>query len=98
PEGFQSAKNKPQISPEPQAEIGGFAQAAIGVPCAVWGEGAHECTFENCTFSNLGNYGLELARGWVSNRIVGCEFNGHGAGRLEIGETAIRAKTAEQSG
>jgi hypothetical protein len=97
PEGFQSAKNKPQISPEPQAEIGGFAQAAIGVPGAVWGEGAHECIFEVCTFSNLGNYCLELARGCVSNRIVGCEFADIGAGGIKIGETAIRQNELEQS-
>jgi hypothetical protein len=97
PEGFQSAKNKPQISPEPQAAIGGFAQAAIGVPGAVWGEGAHECVFEGCTFSNLGNYGLELGRGCVSNRIVGCEFSDLGAGGIKIGETTIRQNEAEQS-
>jgi hypothetical protein len=98
PEGFQSAKNKPQISPEPEAEIGGFAQAAIGVPGAVWGEGGHECTFENCTFSNLGNYGLELGRGCVSNRIIECEFSDLGAGGMKIGETAVRQNEAEQSG
>jgi len=98
PEGFQSAKNKPQISPEPQAEVGGFAQAAIGVPAAVWGEGVQQCVFENCTFSNLGSYGLELARGCESNRIVGCEFADLGAGGIKIGETAIRQNEAEQSG
>jgi len=98
PEGFQSVKNKPQISPEPKEDIGGFAQAAIGVPGAMWGEGAHECSFENCTFSNLGNYGLELARGCVSNRIVGCEFGDLGAGGIKIGETAIRQNEEEQSG
>jgi hypothetical protein len=98
PEGFQSAKNKLQISPEPQAEVGGFAQAAIGVPAAVWGEGVHDCRFENCTFSNLGNYGLELARGCVSNRIVSCEFGDLGAGGIKIGETAIRQNELEQSG
>jgi hypothetical protein len=98
PEGFQSAKNKPQNSPEPQSEVGGFAQAAIGVPAAVWGEGAHECVFEHCTFSNLGNYGLELGRGCVSNRIVRCEFGDLGAGGIKLGETAIRQSELEQSG
>jgi hypothetical protein len=97
PEGFQSARNKPQVSPEPKAEIGGFAQAAIGVPGAVWGEGAHNCTFENCTFAKLGDYGLELARGCVSNRIFGCEFADLGAGGIKIGETAIRQNELEQS-
>jgi hypothetical protein len=97
PEGFQYAKNKPQISPQPEAEVGGFGQAAIGVPGAVWGEGAHECTFENCTFANLGNYGLELARGCVSNRIIRCQFRDLGAGGIKIGQTAIRLNELEQS-
>jgi hypothetical protein len=97
PEGFQSAKDKPQISPPPEAAVGGFAQAAIGVPATVWGEGAHGCTFENCTFSNLGNYGLELGRGCVSNRIVRCEFGDLGAGGIKIGETTIRQNELEQS-
>jgi hypothetical protein len=98
PAGFESAKNKPSISPETTAEVGGFAQAAIGVPGAVWAEGAHECTFEDCTFANLGDYGLELGRGCMSNRIIGCEFADLGAGGMKIGETAIRATAGEQSG
>src|SRR5262249_33454343 len=51
PAGFDSAKNKPTVSPEPAAQVGGFAQAAIGVPGAVWGEGVRRCVFENCQFS-----------------------------------------------
>lgn len=98
PNGFESAKNKPSISPETTAEVGGFAQAAIGVPGAVWGEGAHECTFENCAFANLGNYGLELAQACMSNRVSGCDFEDLGAGGIKVGETAIRAGADEQSG
>jgi hypothetical protein len=98
PEGFQSTKDKPQVSPQPEAEVGGFAQAAIGVPGTVWGEGAHECKFENCAFANLGNYGLELGRGCVSNRIIRCEFGDLGAGGIKIGETTIRQSELEQSG
>lgn len=97
PQGFESAKNKPSISPEATAEVGGFGQAAIGVPGAVWGEAAHECTFENCMFGNLGDYGLELGRGCVSNRIVGSEFRDLGAGGIKIGETAVRQNESEQS-
>jgi hypothetical protein len=98
PTGFQSGKNKPNISPEPKAEVGGFGQAAVGVPGAVWGEGVRECAFENCRFANLGNYGLELARGCQANRIVRCEFSDLGAGGLKIGETSIRDQAAEQTG
>jgi hypothetical protein len=98
PTGFQSGKNKPNISPEPKAEVGGFGQAAVGVPGAVWGEGVRECAFENCRFANLGNYGLELARGCRGNRIVRCEFSDLGAGGLKLGETSIRNQAAEQTG
>ena len=97
PTGFQSGENKPNISPEPKAEVGGFGQAAVGVPGAVWGEGVHECAFENCRFANLGNYGLELARGCQANRVVRCEFSDLGAGGLKIGETSIRDQAAEQT-
>jgi hypothetical protein len=97
PTRFQSGKNKPNISPEPKAEVGGFGQAAVGVPGAVWGEGVRECAFENCRFANLGNYGLELARGCQANRVVRCEFSDLGAGGLKIGETSIRDQAAEQT-
>ena len=98
PEGFSSGKNRPAIHPAPKPEVGGFGQAAIGVPGAIWGEGVHECTFENCTFSNLGNYALELARGCMHNRIEGCRFSDLGAGGVKLGETSIRHRPAEQSG
>jgi hypothetical protein len=97
PSGFDAAKNKPRVSPEPKAEVGGFAQAAVGVPGAVWGEGARACDFESCAFRNLGNYGLELGRGCQQNRIIGCEFSDLGAGGLKIGETRIRDEAVEQA-
>jgi len=98
PDGFQSGKSKVNISPAPKAEVGGFGQAAVGVPGAVWGEGVRDCVFEGCRFSNLGNYGLELTRGCQRNRIMQCEFSDLGAGGLKIGETSIRDQAAEQTG
>lgn len=98
PEGFQSSKDKPNVSPAPKAEVGGFAQAAVGVPGAVWADGAHECVFEDCAFSSLGNYGLELARGCERNLVVRCEFSDLGAGGVKLGETRIRNLPFEQSG
>jgi hypothetical protein len=89
--------NAPPASPAPAPEVGGFSQAAIGVPGAVWGEGVRLCSFENCAFSNLGNYALELGRGCHSNRINHCEFSSLGAGGLKIGEPAFRDKAAEQT-
>ncbi|MGO8930883.1 MAG: right-handed parallel beta-helix repeat-containing protein [Limisphaerales bacterium] len=97
PEGFHRGKSTPNISPAPQAEVGGFGQAAVGVPGAVWGEGLRDCAFEDCRFANLGDYGLELARGCQGNRVVRCEFTDLGAGGVKIGETAIRDRAEEQA-
>ncbi|MGA2865713.1 MAG: right-handed parallel beta-helix repeat-containing protein [Verrucomicrobiota bacterium] len=97
PQGFQAGEHAPVIEPAPAAEVGGFGQAAVGVPGAVWGQGLRRCVFEACRFSNLGNYGLELAGGCDQNRVLRCEFAGLGAGGLKIGETAIRSNPAEQT-
>ncbi len=83
--------------PAPTSEVGGFSQAAIGVPGAVWGEGLRACEFADCSFLHLGSYGLELARGCQSNRISQCELTDLGAGGIKIGETTIRTNAAEQT-
>ena len=95
PEGFAQDKEKPTITPAPEPTVGGFGQAEIGVPGAVWGQGVRNSRFENCVFKDLGNYGLELARGCQSNRIVSCEFSDLGAGGMKLGETAIRTRESE---
>ena len=97
PGGFHAGKNKPEISPAPKPEVGGFGQAAIGVPGAVWGEGVRHSSFENCSFHHIGNYALELARGCQRNRISECTFSDLGGGGIKIGETSIREKTEEQA-
>ena len=90
PEGFAAGKDKPTISPAPEPAVGGFGQAEIGVPGAVWGQGVRNSAFEGCAFKDLGNYGLELAEGCQSNRIARCEFADLGAGGLKLGETVLR--------
>jgi len=98
PAGFRGGKGRPPKDSEaPKIEVGGFAQAAVGVPGAVWGEGVRDCVFENCAFEHIGNYGLELARGCQGNRIVRCEFSDLGAGGIKIGEAVIRENVAEQA-
>jgi len=98
PQGFSAGEHAPVIDPAPAADVGGFGQAEVGVPGAVWGCGVRRCAFEDCSFSNLGDYGLELGRGCTRNRVVRCEFAGLGAGGIKLGETAIRAHPADQSG
>lgn len=95
PRDPEVAKRAAMVWPAPSTEIGGFAQAAIGVTGAVWGEGARNCAFERCKFLHLGAYGLELGGGCQSNRIARCEFADLGAGGIKIGETRIRDKAAE---
>jgi hypothetical protein len=77
--------------------VSGFAQAAVGVPGAVWGEGVRHCSFERCSFANLGGYGLELAKGCQDNSILTCEFTELGGGGVKLGETAIRGPLSERS-
>jgi len=81
----------------PSPDVGGFPQAAVGVPGAIYGEGVRRCTFENCIIEHVGTYGLELARGCHENRIVGCTLRDLGAGGIKIGETQIRSDEAEQT-
>ncbi|MCS6861879.1 MAG: right-handed parallel beta-helix repeat-containing protein [Abditibacteriales bacterium] len=83
-------------APWPQPDVGGFSQAAVGVPGAVYGEGVRRCTFDGCTFKNLGTYAIELARGCQNNCITGCEMFDLGAGGVKIGETILRGQTAAE--
>lgn len=78
-------------------EVGGFAQAAVGVPGAVYGEGVQHVAFERCGFLHLGTYGIELGRGCRNNRIHACEFSDLAAGGVKIGETQVREQEAERT-
>jgi hypothetical protein len=85
---------------EPAGERGtssGFSQAAVGVPGAVWGSGVRHCTFDGCTISHCGNYGIELAGGCQDNRIQYCTIADMGAGGIKIGQTSVRVADAEQT-
>ena len=95
PGGFDTGRNRAEIWPPPRAEVGGFAQAAVGVPGAVRGEGVRHSAFEDCAFLHLGDYGLELARGCQNNRVSHCDLGDLGAGGIKLGETAIRNSDAE---
>ena len=75
----------------------GFNQAEWGVPGAVWGEGVRDCTFEGCTVTHCGNYGIELARGCQHDKISYCTLTDLGAGGIKLGETKIRPAEAEQA-
>jgi hypothetical protein len=59
-------------------------QAAVRCPAAILLYGAHGCSFEGCTFANLGWYGLELGHGCVDNAVAASEFAGLGAGGVHV--------------
>lgn len=82
--------------PSPPA-VGGFAQADIGVPGAIHGDGVRDCAFEGCTVAHIGNYAIELARGCRQNQITGSDLFDLGAGGIKIGETTTRGDEAEQT-
>jgi len=91
PTGFE-ADGKRQVDPPPAAAVGGFAQAAIGVPGALVGEFVRDSSFDHCRFTHLGGYALELARGCQRNRIDAGDFSDLGAGGLRLGETTVRSQ------
>jgi len=73
----------------------GDLQAAASVPGAVYGNGVKFCTFENCDFSHLGNYAIELSKGCKNNTISNCKMFDLGAGGIKIGE-AKRKEDVEE--
>lgn len=95
PDGFTKGETQVEIHPAPAPEVGGFAQAAIGVPAAVRGSGVRFCQFLGCSFTHLGGYALDLGRGCRHNRVAGCNLSDLGGGGIKLGETAIRDHIAD---
>ena len=65
-------------------------QAAVAVRGDIFGDGMSDCVIEDCTFTRLAGYGIDLARGCQRNRIAGNEFVDLGAGGVRLGETTIQ--------
>ena len=89
--------NLPEVGSGGQSEVGGFGQAAVGVPAAVSLEFCHHCRFESCTFEHLGNYALELGKACQNNTVDHCTFTDFGAGAIKIGNGEQSKITAEQA-
>jgi len=73
------------------------SQAAIAVRGHLFAEGAVDCAFEDCTFSHLGGYGIDLGRGCQRCKIIGNELFDLAAGGIRIGETKIPRDPADQN-
>ncbi len=72
-------------------------QAAVAVHGDFRAEYAHNVRIENCTFSHLAGYGVELSKGCQEFSIVGNEFVDLGAGGIRIGENVRPQSTAEEN-
>ena len=73
---------------------GGFLQAAVGVPAAIDAEGMRNGSFEGCTVTHAGTYGLAVRSGSRFVDISSCSFTDLGAGGIKIGETKIPADSS----
>lgn len=60
-------------------------QAAVHVPGDLRAEATVDCAIENCVFSHLGGYAIELGPGCQRNRIVGNTIFDIAAGGIRLG-------------
>jgi parallel beta-helix repeat protein len=67
------------------------SQAAVAIRGDVRAEFAVNGAIEDCTFTHLAGYALELGRGCQNFRVTGNEMADIGAGGVRIGETAKRS-------
>lgn len=88
----------PPVVKDGELPPGGGVQAAFNVPGAIHAAFLQNSILQNCTFEHLGNYGLELAAGCVSNLIDKCTFEDLGAGGIKLGETEIRGSSNHTHG
>jgi hypothetical protein len=65
-------------------------QAAVAVRGDVFGDAVTDCVIEDCKFTRLAGYAIDLGRGCQRNRIVGNELVDLGAGGIRLGETTVQ--------
>jgi hypothetical protein len=71
-------------------------QAAIAAQGDVRAEGATDWVVEECVFTRLAGYAIELGRGCQRIKVVGNEMFDLGAGGVRLGEPAKRSDPFEQ--
>jgi hypothetical protein len=70
-------------------------QAAVATRGELFAEGATDCVVEDCVFTHLGGYAVDLGRGCQRWRIVGNELSDLGGGGVRLGEPGKRAEPFE---
>lgn len=86
PNGYRTDSRNP--------DVGGFNQAATGVPAAVTCSGMRNVTFEDCAITHVGTYGLSLGAACQDNLIARTEIGDLGAGGVFIGLPRIESDRA----
>lgn len=61
-------------------------QAGANLPAAIVASGARNCSFETCTVTHTGAYGIELGLGCCNDRVVDCKLTDLGGGGIKIGD------------
>jgi parallel beta-helix repeat protein len=72
-------------------------QAAVAQRGDIRAEFARNITIEDCTFTHLAGYAVELGRGAQNCRVVGNVMTDLGAGGVRVGESAIRQDAFDQT-
>ena len=72
-------------APLPRAGYGG-SQGQPDLPAAIELTGTRHCTFQRCTVSQTGTYGIGLGLGAHDNSIVGCRLFDLGGGGVKVGD------------
>ncbi|RYX85900.1 right-handed parallel beta-helix repeat-containing protein [bacterium] len=69
-------------------------QAEFGIPAAITADGTRNVSFEQCSLSHIGIYGMHFRHGCRDIRIQKCYLTDLGAGGIRIGEGQIRPNEA----
>ena len=71
-------------------------QAAVGIRGDIRAEGAVDCLVEDCSFTRLAGYAVDLGKGCQRWRIVGNDMRDLGGGGIRLGETTPSTAPLEQ--
>jgi parallel beta-helix repeat protein len=83
--GFSFEHTDWSLPPKGYADM----QAAYDIPAAVELIAARHCRIEQCTFTHLGQYAVEIHQGSQDDQVVGNEMTDLCAGGVKVGDTAI---------
>jgi len=81
-----------------QRTTAAVCQAAVDVPGVIYMEGTENCSIENCTFSGLGWYAIDVEIGCQNIRLVGNEVKDCFAGGFKVNGSDYNGNPKERTG